>query len=70
MQYLNSKASLGCAVAIKASSCITYAIFFLNDTGLISCPATLTQPSILIPVVDADLPASTFNNEDFPEPIH
>ena len=61
--------SLGVAVAIKASSCITYAILFLNSTGLIFFPATETSPVILMPGAGAERPASTFSKDDFPDEI-
>jgi hypothetical protein len=64
----NVRASLGVAVDMSASSCMTYAIFRLNSTGLISLPATLTLPLILTSSEGAERPASTLRREVLPAP--
>ena len=57
-------ASLGVSVAIKLSSCITYAIFDLKLTGFIYISSAKTSPLTSL----LTRPARIFKSEDLPAP--
>jgi len=65
---LNLRASRGVAVAMSASSCMTYATFFLNETGSITLPLMVTLPSTCTVPPEALRPARTFRRDDLPAP--